>query len=123
MKQGQSQIQKADNKMIKFAHIYVNSNNLKYIEAANSILLTIQQISFAADALYHKCCFYNFRSPWCASNKSTNNESKQNNSYDYTQLYTVVRIGRASHNKQMYLYKMSQLCSFYQNITKIKIRA
>ena len=87
LKQVDSQIYKAEEKLIKFAHLHINNNNLKYIDAANRILLINTSKSFfAADVSYHKCCFYNFRSPWWASNKSINNESEQNNSNDYTLL-------------------------------------
>ena len=69
LKQGGSQIYIAEEKLIEFAHLHINNNNLKYIEAANKMLLTNTSKSFfAADVSYHKCCFYNFRSSWWASN-------------------------------------------------------
>ena len=89
LKQVDSQIYKAEEKLIEFAHLHINNNNLKYTEAANRILLTnTSKLFYAAVVLYYKCC--NFRSPWWASNKSINNESEQNNSIDYTLLYELV---------------------------------
>ena len=107
--------------MIEFAHLHINNNNLKYIEAANGILLTTTSKSFfAVDVSYHKCCFYNFHSLWWASNNSINNESEQNNSNDYTLLYKLVEHHIINkHN----IYSISQLCSFYRNMTNTKIRS
>ena len=89
LKQVDSQIYNVEEKLIEFAHLHINNNNLKYTEAANRILLTnTSKLFYAAVVLYYKCC--NFRSPWWASNKSINNESEQNNSIDYTLLYELV---------------------------------
>ena len=59
LKQVDSQIYKAEEKLIEFAHVHINNNNL---EAANRILLTNTSKSY-------KCCFYNFHSLWWSSNK------------------------------------------------------
>ena len=40
LKQVESELCKAEKKLIKFAHIHINKNNLKDIEAENIILLT-----------------------------------------------------------------------------------
>ena len=121
LKQVDSQIYKAEEKLIEFAHLHINNNNLKYIEAANRSLITsTSKYFFVTDVLYHKCCFYNIHSLWWASNKSIKNESEQNNSNDYTLLYEFIEHHIINKHD---VYSMSQLCNFYHNMTNTKIRS
>ena len=119
LKQVDSQIYNVEEKLIEFAHLHINNNNLKYIEAANKILLTNTSKSFfAADVSYHKCCLYNFCSPWWASNKYINNESEQNKFNDALLFELLEQLIINKHD----ICTTSQLCSFYHNMTNTKIR-
>ena len=107
---------KAEETLKEYANIHLQSNNLKYVDGANRILLTLATKSLlAADVAYHKkLCYEPFRSPVWKRAKSESEvpltDSKDDALEDIFQLVLVHIVNRHE------IYTMSQLKAAYDQI-------